>query len=188
MILETGFIKKNNKGISLVELVIVIAIMSVIIGTASLGFGMVSTKAATQCASNMEISLNRCRIHTMGKSNGLVAFYADSNGEIWMVEKHDYTSITPNITDSDCEAKDYTIKKIGKKGLTVSCAGTDILSTPDTPVIFEFKRSDGSLKNIYVGSVKQEPSVENYIKVRKGSREYTVTVQKLTGKVSLKQS
>ncbi len=168
--------EKSNSGISLVELVIVIAIMTVLIGAVSIGIGMVSTKPATQCASNIQICLNRCRTHTMGKTKGLVGFYVDSEG-VWMVEKLGYSNT--NLSDStDCLAGDYTKTKIGKKGVTISKdeAGSDVPSL-SVPLMFYFKRSDGSL----------DDSSENCVYITKGKKKYKVTVQKLTGKVELDQ-
>lgn len=168
------FGKKSNRGVSLVELVVVIAIMTVLVGAVSIGIGMVSTKPATQCASNIQICLNRCRTHTMGKTKGLVGFYADSEG-VWMVEKLGYSN-TDLDDSSDCFAEDYTKKKIGKKGVTISVdeAGTSIPAL-DSPIVFYFKRSDGSLDN----------TSANCIYISKGKKKYKVTVQKLTGKVEM---
>lgn len=186
---NSSSLKKNNKGLSLVEMIIVIAIMAVMVGMVSVGFGMVSTRPVTQCAQNMEICLNRCRTHTMGKTNGFVAFYAETDGSVYMVEKLGFSNYDLNDS-SDCGAVNYTKRLIGKKGVEVSCGTFDLIANhgTDNAIIFEFDRSDGSLKacgtlNSDDGSINSKPAE---IIVKKGTRKtYTIEVQKLTGKVVL---
>ncbi len=176
---------RDSAGVSLVELIVVVAIMSVLIGGASIGLGLVATKPATQCASNIEICLNRCRTQTLGKNNGFVAFYADSNGDIYVVEKLSYTN--RNINDSsDCAPGDYVKKKIGKKGVTVTCGGHSLTDTPNKPYYYDFERSVGS----FVGCTDSTGADVSPcdIVVNKGSRSYTISIQKLTGKVVVTKS
>lgn len=185
LILSIKSISYNSSGVSLVELIVVVAIMSVLIGGASIGLGMVATKPATQCASNIEICLNRCRTQTLGKNNGFIALYADSNGDIYMVEKLGYSNRDINDS-SDCAPGDYVKNKIGKKGVTVTCGGHDLVSNHDKPYYYDFERSVGS----FVGCTDSTGAVISPcdIVVKKGSRSYTITIQKLTGKVILSKS
>ncbi len=180
-------LRYNNYGISLVEMIVVVAIMSVLIGALSIGLGMASTRSATQCASNMEICLNRCRTQTMGKNNGFVAFYA-SGGEVYMVQKLNYPADSYNIGKSDVASGDYTIKKIGKKLDSVECGGLELLSSEneDTPVFYVFERSAGS----FVGCKNADGSdrASSNIIIQKGKKRYTIEIQKLTGKVVLTKS
>jgi len=170
--MSEGFLinKKTNSGVSLIELVVIIAIMAIVVGSISIGIGMVSTQPATQCASNIEICLNRCRIHTMGKTKGFVAFYEESDG-IYMLESlGDYSD--PTIDESKLSNTEVTKKRIGKKGVVLSVDGEN----PTTgPVFFEFNRSDGSL----------EESSQSEIYVIKGRKCHRVEVQPPTGKVIL---
>lgn len=160
----------NEKGFSLVELIVIIAIMVVLIGAASIGFGLVSTKSATQCARNIKISLEKNRLNTLGKKNGYVGFYKGADG-IYMIEKFDYSE-SPQISLYDSSTK------IGKSDVTVSYGPSSDSLTPldGDGVIVEFKRSDGSLKS---GS-------DIVFVVSKNSRTYTITVDSLTGRVVLK--
>ena len=166
-------ILKSNSGVSLVEMIVVVAIMAVLVGVTSLGVGMLSKKSATQCASNIEICLNRCRTHTMGKTSGLVGFVAESDG-IYYIEKYDYGS-NKNLDDSS--VGEYTKKKIGKKDVTVTCNGKNLLVESAT---IAFNRSDGSVKSVTPSSTSKVKSV---ITVEKGSRVYTVEINHITGKV-----
>ncbi len=181
-------IRYNNSGISLVEMIVVVAIMSVLVGALSIGLGMATTRSATQCASNMEICLNRCRTQTMGKNNGFVAFYANSAGEVFMVQKLNYPADSYNIESSDVVAGDYTIKKIGKNLTSVNCGGLELLSSEneDTPVFYVFERSAGSFVGCKNADGSDRPSSD--IIVKKANRSYKIEIQKLTGKVVLTKS
>ena len=50
--------RHNNKGLSLVELIVVIAIMSVLTGVVSFGISNIFNTKVTQCADNMENIIN----------------------------------------------------------------------------------------------------------------------------------
>ncbi len=174
---------KNHSGLSLMEVIVVVAIVSVLVGVTSLGFGLVSTKSATECAQKMDICLNRARVNTMGKQKGFIAFYSDSEGYVYAVEKYDndYSGSIPAsgacaaLTTGEMSTKIGT--KIGKKGITVTCGSTSLTGSAYNPVYFEFSRSDGSLKDTCASNAP--------IVVTKGSRTLTINIQKLTGKISI---
>ncbi len=174
---------KNNNGLSLMEIIVVVSIMSILIGVSTLGYSMVSTKSATECAQKMDISLNRARVNTMGKQKGFIAFYSDSDGYVYVVEKYDSdyigtvpaSGVCPALTSSELNSKVGT--KIGKKGITVTCGSVSLTGSAYNPVYYEFSRSDGSLKEAYEGNAP--------IVVTKGGRKRTINIQKLTGKVSI---
>ena len=57
--------RHNNKGLSLVELIIVIAIMSVLTGVVSFGISNIFNTKVTQCADNMENIMIYVRGHNL---------------------------------------------------------------------------------------------------------------------------
>jgi len=157
---------RDNSGVSLMELVVVISIMVVLGATATFSFRMVATRSASQCAENMRISLEKHRTSVMGQKNGRIAFYRDADGNIWMQEEFNYSAADPfpvNVNNAT---------KIGKKDVEVTCNGT-ALST--TPVIITFERS-GALKN----GENNLPIV-----IKRLNRVYTINIDKLTGKIKL---
>lgn len=167
-----GYLKKNNKGISLVEIIVVVAILSVLIGVTSLGFGMVSTRSATQAAKNSQISIERCRINSMGKISGCIAFFQTADG-IFAVEDFDYSG---SMTIDDIDKT--KAKKIGKNDVNVTYGYGDTADTPLADgIVIEFNRSDGSVKNISSNTLT--------ISFNKGSKTQTVRVDRLTGRVTL---
>lgn len=75
---EEDMKKKDNRGVSLVELIIVIAIMSIIIGMTGYGLSLVSNKPVDECAKKIEMALNRNRTNAMGKKEAYIEFYLDN--------------------------------------------------------------------------------------------------------------
>ena len=58
----------NNKGFSLIELIVIIAIMGVLVGGASLGIGLVFSKDAMKCATRLNDSIYDARANSMYKA------------------------------------------------------------------------------------------------------------------------
>ena len=58
---------KQNKGYSLIELVVVIAIMMVLAGVIGLQINMIYGFYAKECAKNLEAQLNKVQITNMSK-------------------------------------------------------------------------------------------------------------------------
>lgn len=152
---------KNNSGVSLVELMIVLAIMSVLAGVMAYSFSIVSTKNATQCAKNMQLAIEKHRTNVMGKKNGSITFSYESDG-VYVVENFDGNNLSP--------------VRIGKPDVVVKYSnGTEELTSGNSFTV-SFNRSDGSVKCGY----DKFP-----ITVSKKSKVYTLTIDELTGRLTL---
>ncbi len=171
---------KNNKGYSLIELIIVLAIMSVLGGTITFSYSMVANKAATQCAKNIQLSVEKSRVSAMGKNNARITIYSLGDAGIYMKEETNYGlgSATSVVT------------KIGKKGVDVYYeVGGAKVALDGTGIVIEFNRSDGSLKTIKHGTdvlYDSKTSVDKSftIYVERKTRKYTVKIEALTGRVT----
>lgn len=175
--------KNNNKGLSLVEMVIVIAILSVLAGVASIGLSSVVSKPAEECAMKMESVLKNARITTMGKQNVWIEFSQTSEGApIYVVEK---------TKDSASSTEKEKRTEIGQKGITVtvtlvdgSNTATQTLSACDK-IVLSYSRSTGGFNKAEVvngGSVDTSKYVKS-IEVKKGSVTKTLDFAYLTGKI-----
>ena len=69
----------NNKGFSLIELIVIIAIMGVLVGGASLGIGLVFSKDAMKCATRLNDSIYDARANSMYKA-GKFELSIDNSG------------------------------------------------------------------------------------------------------------
>ena len=164
--------KLNNKGLSLVELIVVIAIMGVIAGMVTMGLSAAMSKPAEECAEKMATALKNGRLTTMGKQSIQMKFYVDGNGSIWLEE---------TITKADGSVT-LSSTKIGEKGVNVEYTLTDgsVYNLGTTPLVLSFNRSSGSFNTCNGTSAYCES-----IKVTKGSREMTLKLAHLTGKVTI---
>lgn len=169
--------KMDNKGLSLVELLIVIAIMSVLTGVMAIGVTLALSKPADECAEKMVSTLNNARITTMGKQEITMRFYADSDG-IKMQEV-----IKAKAADGSLTTISDKTSKIGQAGVLVEYrlnGESDYPHTLDsTGITLSFKRSTGGFNTV---------NGTNYceaIRVSKGTREKFITLAYLTGKVTI---
>lgn len=66
--------KSNNQGFSLVEMIIVIAIMAIMITTVGLSLSLVSGRKVKKCADEIVSTIERTRVLSLGKDQGQVEF------------------------------------------------------------------------------------------------------------------
>lgn len=75
--------KSNNQGFSLVELVIVMAIMAIVVTTVGLSISLVSGRKVKKCADEIVSTIERTRVLSLGKDQGQVEFILsqDTSGD-----------------------------------------------------------------------------------------------------------
>ena len=169
---------KDNKGFSLVELIVVIAIMSILTGVSVLSIRSATGTYVKQCTANIESQINNTRHMTMAKNKVKLKIYVDSNG-VYYADMEVYAS------DSSTTPESTTTTKVGKSSVDVyfttdtSMADTSFKKVDSTnPIIIEFDRSSGALKDT-TNCVKQ-------IKISKGAHTKRITIYPETGKISVK--
>ena len=169
--------KRNNSGMSLVEVIIVVAILSIVAGGITLGIGFITRKPADECANKLRAALQSNRTTTMGKLSAELEIFGNSDG-VWVVEIVDGTEKNPT--------------RIGSSGVNVEVKVSDgssyILDTgtpvqgsplPSTPLKLSFNRSTGAFNPLPGGGYCTE------IVISKGSLEKTLKLYYLTGKIEL---
>jgi len=159
---------KDNRGVSLIELIVVLAIMMVLASLTTFSVRMLSARSATQCAENMKISIEKNRTTVMGKKNGRIAFYRNAEGDVYMQEEFNYSS--PTFSKDPSKAT-----RIGKKEVEVYFNGSALTTSP---VVIEFKRS---------GELKSGADVLPII-IKKQNKEYEINIDSVTGKIEMKRN
>lgn len=164
--------KKNNKGFSLVELIIIIAIMAVLAVSIITYSGMIGNSKARQCAKEIDSHLSETKVCAMSRAQAKMIIYANGNG----------VYVTTVQTGRGTETE-----KIGDKGVKVeycqvrgSDTYTTVGTTEATGVVIEFDRASGALKKMDNG---------NYcygFKITAGDSVYKVVIEPLTGKTAVR--
>lgn len=165
--------KKNNYGYSLVEIIIVIAIMMVLTGGLFFSVVMVFGANAKTCANDLRGAITQNKINAMGKSEAKLVIYRDNNNQCVYAQQCIMNGGTWENKDAEkiSNARVYVV--------FTAEDGTTTELTPGTSVEICFDRSSGSFKANDAGIIYSEILVEG------GNRSFTVVLTKLTGKVSV---
>lgn len=171
--------KMDNRGLSLVEIVIVVAIMSVLTGVMAVGVSMALSKPADECAEKIVSTLNGARITTMGKQEITMTFYQNDTGVYMLQSIKDASGTTDRIS------------KIGQKGVTVKYkleGDADYTTLNSTGIKLSFKRSTGGFNNVFTPGSPDTDTGKHCVgmEISKGDRVKVIEIAYLTGKVTLK--
>jgi prepilin-type N-terminal cleavage/methylation domain-containing protein len=181
---------KGNRGFSLVELIVVIAILGVMTTVGGYALTAISSANAKECARELEAALISTRTHSY--SNDVQA--VDSNGENAatgprVAEVTFYKGADGIYMEKSFESEP---KKIGGSRVSVAyllSGGTDedyvdICSPESNPKItFSFNRSSGAFRTMKVDG--SSAGMCESIRITSGSKTYTITCYEHTGKTKL---
>ncbi len=143
---------KDNRGISLVELIVVIAIMAVVVGAASLGLGMMFSRDANYVAVRIDDALSETRTLSMSKEGTFTCVIHIDPSESGKNAKH-----TVRIYQTIGSAADYSagtatttlFKEIAlNKSTSISITGGAGLPAAGEDVAFVFSKSKGNVTRV----------------------------------------
>lgn len=173
--------KKNNDGYSLVEIIIVIAIMMILTGGIFYSVNMVFGANAKTCANDLRGAIAQCKINAMGKSDAALEIFRDSTNQCIYARQwtNDGSGWNSNEREKISNAR---------VGVTYTTDGASYQELDDThPVFIGFDRSSGSFQECTdpgTGVINSYPIYQEF-RVTGGSRSFTVELTRLTGKVSV---
>lgn len=171
---------KDNRGFSLVELIIVIAIMSAFTGVLGYGFSMTNGKPAEECAKKLAAAISHGRTATMGKYKNEI-FVENVGGTIKVREetlieiKADGTEITSSREST-----------VGGRGVTVKYETDNSGVYKDLgngkSIKIQYNAGNGWLKK----TVPDDESGEYYtgFEISKAGTVWHVDLETMTGKVT----
>ncbi len=198
----------DNKGLSIVELIVVIAIMAVLIGLLGMSLSLLFGTEASQAARKTEAQLNDAKTGAMTRAaEYMVIRYIDIDGADqeamaklgvdrsgFYAEKHIST-----LTNSDSSLKkdyggvEYT--RIASSKVTIMVGDTEILSDGSNGVKIEFDRRTGRLYDAQFVAADGLPSVTgvdtssptssaelNKMTFKAGLRTYEIDFDPVTGR------
>ena len=174
----------NNRGFSLVELVIVIAIIAVVGLGATLSIILIFSANAKTCANDILGAIAECKIETMSKGQGNVKLllYRDGAGGTVYSE----LQIRDNASAA-WETKGGEREKIGASKCTVTSGGAEIPTDQSGAWVICYNRSTGAFVEAgdgAAGEATTQSLLDQGIEVQGGSKHYRIKLERLTGKTT----
>lgn len=162
--------ENNNNGYSIIELIIVLAIIAIIISTVFYSIILVFSANAKSCANNMQRSIGDCKVTTMGKSAAYMELYRDADQNV-------YTRMC--VMDSGGSYVPSEPQKVGTSRVYVAYtpeggAETELLAGDKIEIRFD--RASGGFEEDASGNIYEKLHVQG------GSKKYEIVLTKLTGK------
>jgi prepilin-type N-terminal cleavage/methylation domain-containing protein len=174
--------KNNNRGFSLVEIVVTLAIMAVLTGTVSYGLSLSSGKKAEECARKLASELQSMRTLSLGKYEVIGKLYYDSGSDSYILEQtvrkdaKDAGTVTKIVVGVGAVDVSYSNEYSSEGNTYISLKGSDDKS--ENYICFKFSRSTGALD-------LNEEKTYGHIRVEKSQKVKYVDIVPLTGRISV---
>ena len=177
--------KKNNAGMSIVEVLILVAMIAILSGTGLYGIGQLGGFNAREGADSIANSLMETRLATLGKakSNGSMAW------EIYCKDKRYYVRTVYNVGAGEYygdakEIVDGKVKVTFGEG-TLDSSNNSVTASTEGEIQegnayrIYFSRSTGALCDATGAAIEKN----QYFRVAQGSKDYDVYIVAKTGKI-----
>lgn len=179
--------KLNNKGFTLVELIVVMAIMVVLVGGALIGIGIISSGNAKKATKTLEASLNNLRINTM-------SMQGDWKLKVYMDGSQYKADIIKTITNEDKTTSSTVVssEKLGSRISIKFIDGAETVVDKDESIYVTFKEGSGKVGDVTAGndsgstSIKGSESLLGLFKLQSdsGTTQYGLKLWYETGRIT----
>ena len=188
---------RNNrdKGYSLIELVVVIAIMAILVGVFTISISSLSGRKVNKCADEIVATLERARVLTLGKEQNQVEFrlfYDETEKQYRAQIYQGGVAVTDRVIGKDpIEIKvtfenDVTMEYKLADGIIKGSAPYVVSGVGEEGLFLVFNRSSGAFEqgtNTVGNSSSDVRSYCSKIIVSSGSRTIEITPVGRTGKI-----
>lgn len=165
--------KHNNKGYSLVEMIAVLAVLSVMLGGTISVVGYMSGSKAKSAAYTIQSAINKARTEAMSKSTGMEGDIAGVK-DVYLKIEQDAGEYFAVLQSKTSEVKEY----LGNNHLEIR--GGSELITEGNPLYIDFERDTGRI-NTHPGTYDEITEIS----ITQGNVTYRISFVRVTGKVSL---
>ena len=166
--------RKNNKGLSLVELIVVIALMAVLIGIGALSFSLLFGTQAKACAQNVSGILNETK-------TGCMSRYDETMTLSYRKKLPDTDPAYEKAVTSDGYYSENFVSTIGSSAQEVPVGDSAIRRMGSSRVVIHVYLSDGK---IIVNGTEKDAYITK-MTFSSGLRTFTITMVPETGKHTL---
>lgn len=170
----------DNRGFSLVEVIIVVAILSIIAGVAGYSFNLTNARPAEQCAKRLASAISHGRTATMGKYRNTITVAKNADGKLIVTE--DTLVLAKDVEQGipeDVTSQRYSM--VGGKNVTVEYrigAGAYQELTTES-IVLRYDSGSGAMKRTAPGD-----AYYTGFKISKADKTWYVRLETLTGRVS----
>lgn len=158
--------RREDGGYSIVELIIVVAIIAVVIAAAGYSIAMIFSANAKACANDLQRAFTDCKVTTMGKAEAYLELYGQ-DGCVYSRMTVDGRAGEPQKVGTNRVS--VTCEKDGAEKKNIS--GGDLIK-------IEYDRSTGSFADAVMDEL-------DTIVIAGGGRTYALKLIRLTGKTEL---
>lgn len=174
-------------GFTLVEMIVVMAIMAILAGAAVTGLSMIRAGNAKKAAARFASALQEAQVETMSKKDAVYLYlYRDSSDKwIAVTSKKKYDGLTALLNAPAAEKKD---REVGDRGVSITFqqGGSKTLGNASNSMIrIVFKRENGTYNVTQSGAFSNSGLTSNDFISEiffKGKGSFRVKMVKDTGK------
>lgn len=164
----------NNKGYSLLEAIVIIAILGVLTGFMATSSGLFDGRRVKACADSVSSLLDKVRLANLGKDEVTLTIYKDTDKAIKA------KIVTKIVSRNDSITEKTFIEDVSDDNVEMSYS-TDISGSAENPagaagMVFNFNRNTGAIKDT-------SPNGIQCIILRKGNAEKKIKIYAATGKI-----
>lgn len=164
----------NNKGYSLLEAIVIIAILGVLTGFMATSSGLFDGRRVKACADSVSSLLDKVRLANLCKDEVTLTIYKDTDQAIKA------KIVTKIMSSNRSTTEKEFIEDVSNDNVEMSYS-TDISGSSENPagaagMVFNFNRNTGAIKDT-------SPNGIQCIILRKGNAEKKIKIYAATGKI-----
>ena len=181
--------RKNNRGISFIELIVVIAIMAVMLGVVGYSLSLLFGVEARQATQKISAQLNETKTGSMSRyEETMTLSYKGKDETAGILSDGYYAQRTIWTIHNKIDLKKEVgseIRKVASKKVVITIYTTDGLSMElgtSNRITISYDRSSGAMDPITINGTEKTGIYPQKMTIKSGMKEYTILFTHETGK------